>query len=108
MSFGSVSNDYKQHIWGAAAYSTQQAATLGVQDKSADFKNALDEAETEEENLQTFGFGSTNSDGGLGRGITAMVGLADDMISQLQFTLLKNNSAATGNSLNSRLSPIGF
>ncbi len=108
MSFGSVSNDYKQHIWGAAAYSNQQAAAIGAQEKSADFKNALDEAETEEDNLKSFGFGSTNGEGGLGKGITAMVGQANDMLSQLQFTLLKNNSAAVGNNVNSRISPIGF
>ncbi len=108
MGFGSVSNDYRQHIWGAAAYSNQQAATISSPEKSSDFKNALDEAETEEDNLKSFGFGATDSDGGRAAGITAAVGMADNMLSQLQFTLLKNNSAAAGNSVNSRISPISF
>lgn len=113
MSFGSVTNDYKQHIWGAAAYSNQQAATIGAQEKTADFKNALEELEAEDEakegTLKTFGFGATNSDGGRGNGITAMVGASSDMLSQLQFSLLKNNSAALGNSTSSRMTtPLGF
>jgi hypothetical protein len=108
MSFGSVTNDYKQHIWGAAAYSNQQAASIGVQEKSADFKNTLEETEQEEENLKSFGFGSQNSDGSLGGGISAMLGMADDMLSQLQFNFLKNNSAATSNSVKGNMNAIAF
>lgn len=109
MSLGSVSNDYKQNIWGAAAYSQQQAASLGSAGKTADFKNALEETENEEDNLKTFGFGATGEDGGRsGSSISAMLGLADDMLSQLQFNFLKNNSAATGNSVKSNMSAIGL
>ncbi|UQZ89432.1 hypothetical protein C4J81_09565 [Deltaproteobacteria bacterium Smac51] len=103
MSFGSVSNDYNQNIWGAAAYTNQQAATIGRQDSTSDFKSALEDLE-EEDGSTSFGFGSTNSEGGLTSSISAMLGSSNDMLSQLQFTLLKNNSAANGNSLNSRLS----
>lgn len=108
MSFGSVTNDYKQQLWGAAAYSNQQAASIGVQEKSADFKNVLEETEQDEEKVKSFGFGSQNSDGSLGGGISAMLGMADDMLSQLQFTFMKNNANTTANSVSSRMGAVGF
>ncbi len=88
MSIGAINNDHG--TWGTTALS-RQAAGFGGQGGGADFEETL---------KNSVGFGTRNGSGGLTGSIAAASSGAGDLISQLQFSLLKNDGL---NGLSSRL-----
>ena len=91
MSIGSISTE--RNVWGANS-NAGQAAVLGSVGGSS-FEEAL---------KQSVGFGSKNESGGVVESIAASNSGTSDLISQLQFSMLKNDgSGGLGQRLNNAL-----
>lgn len=95
MSFGNVNNDYNYSILGSQSYSGAAAASMGGSSKTTG-GTSFDEALK-----SSVGFGARGESGGVTESIAAASTASQDLISQLQYSLLKNDG--TGG-LDNRLS----
>ena len=80
--------------WGAAAFSGQASVFGGT--GRASFEDDMKKAD---QSVDSIGFGSTDANGGLINSVKA-IEKSDDLLGQLQFSLLKQ---AAGDALDSRL-----
>lgn len=84
MSIGAINND--RSTWGAASFSAQ-AAAFGRQGGQANFEDDL---------KNSMGFGTRGDSGGVTSTIAAGSSTNGDLLSQLQFSYLKNNNEQSG------------
>lgn len=84
MSIGAVNNEHS--TWGTAGFSAR-AAAFGSQGGQAGFEDAL---------KSSMGFGTRADSGGVVSSIAAGTSGNSDLLSQLQFSYLKNNNEQSG------------
>ena len=84
MSINAVNNE--RSTWGAAEYSAK-AASFGAVNAGAGFEEAM---------KSSVGFGSRSEEGAVSGSIALSTGEGVDLVSQLQFAFLKNQSANSG------------
>jgi hypothetical protein len=91
MSIGTINSE--QSIWGAA--SLKGPNRFGLKETEGGFEESLN---------NSFGFGARDESGGLAGDLPGSAkSLTSDLLSQIQFSLLRNNSAESDQRLDTSL-----